>query len=114
MYWPSIVHCCCAMTGPSLVTRLVAVFFEDALVQVADDHTGQPLVVDEEALADRVGVLLGDLERLFQDLVGSETAIDETLDIADPILDDLRLLLEIRLGARVAVPGDDGLDIERL
>src|SRR5947209_1090611 len=41
---------------------------QDALVEVAHDHPGQPFVVDEEALADRVGVLLGDLERLLQDL----------------------------------------------
>jgi hypothetical protein len=32
---------------------------EDAAVQVVHDHVGQPLIVHEQALADRVGVLLG-------------------------------------------------------
>src|SRR5580704_7525066 len=70
--------------------------------------------MDEETLADRVGVLFGDLERLLQDLVGAEAAIDEPLDIADPVLDDLALLLQVGLGAGLAVPGYDRLDIQRL
>jgi len=65
-------------------------------------------------LADRVGVLLGDLERFLEDLVGGEAAVDEALYISDPILDDLTLLLQIGLGAGIAVPGDDGFDVERL
>ena len=66
---------------------------DDALVNVVDDHAGQPLVMDEEALADRVGVLLGDLDRLLEDLFGAKAAVDKALDIADPILDNLPLLL---------------------
>ena len=42
-------------------------------MQVAHDHARQALVVHEEALADRVGVLFGDLDRLFQDLVSGAT-----------------------------------------
>jgi hypothetical protein len=37
----------------------------DALMEVAHDHAGQPFVMDEEALADRVWVLFGDFERLL-------------------------------------------------
>ena len=95
-------------------TVALLLLLQDALVEVAHDHPGQPFVMDEEALADRIGVLLGDLERLLQDLVGAEAAIDKPLDIADPVLDDLALLLQIGLGAGLAVPGDDRLDIERL
>ena len=82
-------------------------------MQVTDDHAGQPFIMDEEALADRIGVLLGDRKRLLQDFIGGEAAIDEALDIADPVLDDLALLLQIGLGAGFAVSGNDGLDVER-
>ena len=61
--------------------------------------------MDEQALADRVGVLLGDFERLLQDLVGAEATVDKALDIADPVLDDLALLLQVSLRAGLAVPG---------
>src|SRR5690242_849136 len=134
MYSPRIVHFCSAIDSPhrrshSLLSlsapegrrgplasgpRRPLRFVEDALVEVADDHAGQPLIVDEEALADRIGILLGDFERLFEDLVRGHPAIDEALDIADPVLDDLALLFEVRLGAGVAMTGDDGLDVERL
>src|SRR6516162_4401397 len=99
--------------GPRQSGGRLLLLFEDALVQIADDHAGEPLVVDKEALTDRVGVLFGDLNRLLQDLVGGKAAIDEALDIADPIFDDLPLFLQIALGAGVAVPGNDGLDVER-
>src|SRR6516165_3270079 len=98
--------------GPLLSGRRLLFLVEDALVQVVDDHAGQPFVMDEEPLADRVGVLLGDLDRLFQDLVGGKAAIDEALDIADPILDDLPLFVQIGLGAGITVPRDNGLDVE--
>src|SRR6516162_3489127 len=88
-------------------------FVQDALVQVVDDHAGQPLIVDKEALADRIGILLSNFQRLLKDLLGGQAAIDKALDIADPILDNLPLLLQISLGEGVAVAGDDGLDIER-
>src|SRR5690348_18488989 len=90
--------------GDDLAGACLLLLLQDALVQVADDHAGQPLVMDEEALADRVGILLHDIERLFQDFVGAEAAIDKALDIADPVFDDLTLLLQIRLGAGLAVP----------
>src|SRR5260370_21846833 len=44
--------------------------FQNALMEVADDHAGQPLIMDEHALADRIGVLLGDIERLLHNFVG--------------------------------------------
>src|SRR6202035_2292312 len=121
MYSPRIVQFCSGMTSPSTDvlsdqypatpakagahfghgsrpapgwrngSSYLPLLFQDALVEVAHDHPGQPFVMDEETLADRVGVLLGNLERLLQDLVGAEAAIDEPLDIADPVLDDLAL-----------------------
>src|SRR5690242_6281098 len=85
IYSPRIVHFCAAILGPAALLLLV----QDALVEVAHDHPGEPFVMDEEALADRVGVLFGDVERLLQDLVGAKAAVDEPLDTADPVLDDL-------------------------
>src|SRR6266436_3863367 len=70
--------------------------------------------MDEQTLPNGIGILLDDLERLLQDLVGAEAAVDEPLDIPDPVLDDLALLLQVGLGAGLAVPGYDRLDIQRL
>src|SRR5438552_1426086 len=95
--------------GSSYLLLLV----QNTLMEVADDHAGQPLIVDEEALADRIRVLLRDLERCLEDLVGAETAVDEPLDRADPVFDNLPLFFEIGLGAGLAVAGDHCLDIER-
>src|SRR6516225_5621636 len=74
---------------------------------------GRLLLFVQDALADRIGILLSDFQRLLKDLLGGQAAIDKALDIADPILDNLPLLLQISLGTGVAVAGDDGLDIER-
>src|SRR6202163_270991 len=85
---------------------------EDALVQIVDDQPGQALVMHEQTLADRVGVLPGHRHRFLQDLLGADAALDITLDEADPVLDDLRLFLQIGLAAGLAVAGDDRLDVE--
>src|ERR1700740_1875093 len=70
--------------------------------------------MDEEALAARVGILFGDLERLLQDLVGAAAALHEPLDIPDPVLDNLPLLLEVGLRAGLAVAGDNAPEAEPL
>src|SRR5579884_1786065 len=85
----------------------------DALVQVADDHSGQALVVHEQALPDRIGVLLRHRDRLAKNVVRLDAAVDVALDEADPVLDDLRLFAQIFLAARVAVARHDRLDVER-
>ena len=82
-------------------------------MQVAHDQPGQALVKHEQALADRVRVLAGDRDRPLQDLVRLDAAIDIGLDKPDPVLDDLRLLAQIILAARLAMPRHDRLDIER-
>src|SRR5215471_5482405 len=87
---------------------------DDAAMQVVDDQPGQPLVVDKEALADRVRVLPGYRDRLLEDLVRPDAALDKAPDIADPVLDDLRLLPEVGLAARLAVARHDRLGVERL
>src|ERR1700726_20566 len=87
--------------------------FEDAPVQVAHNQPGQPLVMHEQALADRIGILPGDRDSLLEDLVGADSALDMTLDKADPVLDDLRLFPEVILAAGLAVAGHDRLDVER-
>src|ERR1700730_14768316 len=63
--------------------------FEDAPVQVAHDQPGPPLVMHEQPLADRIGILPGDRDPFLQDLVGADSALDMTLDKAEPVLDDL-------------------------
>src|ERR1700730_6792869 len=93
-----------ASTAGSLVLGSGLLFLvKNALVQVADDHVGQPLVVHEEPLPDRVGILLGDLDRLLERVLGGEAAVDKPFDAADPVLDDLALLLQVGLRGRVAV-----------
>src|ERR1700730_7527802 len=103
-----------ASTAGSLVLGSgLLLLVKNALMQVADDHVGQTLVVHEEPLADRVGILLGDLDRLLERILGGEAAVDKPFYAPDPILDDLALLFQIGLGARIAVPRHDRLDIER-
>jgi hypothetical protein len=63
-------------------------------MEVVDDHSGQPVVMHEKALADRIRVLVGHRDPLAQNLLRADAAIDKALDIADPVLDDLRLVLE--------------------
>jgi hypothetical protein len=81
-------------------------------MQIVDDEAGQPLVMHEQALPDRIRVLPRYRDRLLEDLVRSDAPIDIGLDEADPIPDDLGLLLEVGLAAGLAVAGHDRLDIE--
>jgi len=74
-------------------------------VQIVHDHVGQPLVMDEQALADRVGVLPCDRNRPHQDLLRPDPSIDLPFDKADPVFDDLRLFLQIGLAAGSPWPG---------
>src|SRR5665213_1613083 len=99
---------------PSSTRRDALLFLADAAVKVVDDHTGQPLVVHEEALADRIGILLGHRDFLAQDFFRADAAVDKALDVTDPVLDDLRLVLQIRLGTLLAVTRHDGVGVERL
>src|SRR4051794_37372443 len=78
---------------------------ENARVQVVNDQTGQPLVMYEQPLADRIGVLLRNWDRLLQDLLGADAAVDIALDESDPVLDDLRLFPQVSLAAGFAVAG---------
>ena len=82
-------------------------------MQVVHDEAGQSLVMHKEALTDRVGVLFCNWNPLLEDLLGASAALDMTLDETDPVLDNLRLFLEIRLAAGFAVPRHNDLDIER-
>src|SRR6516164_1640689 len=97
-----------ALAGDGLLLLL-----QDTLVEVADNHPRQPLIMDEEALTDRIGILASYFERLFQDFVGGKAAIDKSLDIADPIFNDLALLFKIGLAAGFAMSRYDRLHIER-
>ena len=72
-------------------------------MQIVHDQAGQALVMDEETLADRVGILLRYRDRRLQDLLRPDPAIDLGFDKADPVLDDLRLLLQIGFAAGLAV-----------
>src|SRR6516165_2232022 len=40
--------------------------FQNTLIEIVDDHPGQPFIMNEQALPDRIGVLFGDFERLLQ------------------------------------------------
>src|SRR5438477_50922 len=80
---------------------------ENAGVEVVDDEPGQPLVVDKQALADRVGVLRRHRHPLLEDFVRPLAAVETGFDKPDPVLDNLRLLLEVGLATRRAVAGDD-------
>jgi len=95
--------------GPRLL-----LLFENALVEVAYNHPGQPFIVDEEALPDWIWVLFWLLRAPPQYLVGGEAAVDEALDIANPVFDNLALLPLDRPWRRLAVPGDNCLDVQRL
>src|ERR1051325_8468029 len=76
---------------------------ENALVEIAHDEARQSFVMREEPLADGIGILLRHGDRLFQRVFGAQPAIDEALDEADPILDDLGLLFQIGLAARLTM-----------
>src|SRR3990172_11208392 len=92
--------------------RRLLPFRTDLIVEVRDDPLVEAVAAGEEALADRVRVHLRPW--LLEGVLQGQAAAHEVLDGAKPVLDDLGLLLEIALVARLAVARDDDLDIQRL